>query len=514
MSGVECTLEVIASWESASARSPSPSTSASLANSQAQAQARTRSNLHAMRKCLLGMKTTTSFMTMTINRCLDYTKTNAGLKLTPKLSTVYLKSLLDMPIKMMQDAQNNREYVLQPLSNAICSHIISDKQWLLENLLCLLSNAVKYSLRGKIEVSVALESASLNESCLVFRVMDAGIGLSDEAMQTLFNPFKQAQRLAGGTGLGLFSLAKRVEALQGTYGVARRPDGLQGSLFWFTIPYRPDVASAALNSESSVESSAYISLSDDDSQDPLIGLEIAVPFAPELVDVGQRRYHVLVVDDASLIVKMTTMLLTRKGHTVRTAVNGAEGLDLILGAYRTTKNDSDGSDDLAVSDISEQSGKIQIDTRSRAVSTLGEAPFDVVLMDLQMPIMDGFLAMRRLRASEEYFRHDYHGPPADPPTSEPHQAHFSPYLPSAQPASSGSWGETKDVDLEMGMNSAAAEKGGNALSAQLFHQFVIAVSANADHETVDDALRSGADLFMTKPFSYDTFQEMMEKAGK
>lgn len=59
-------------------------------------------------------------------------------------------------------------------------------------------------------------------------------------MQALFSPFKQTQRLAGGTGLGLYSLAKRLEALNGRYGVAKRRDGRQGSLFWFSIPYRPD----------------------------------------------------------------------------------------------------------------------------------------------------------------------------------------------------------------------------------------------------------------------------------
>lgn len=51
--------------------------------------------------------------------------------------------------------------------------------------------------------------------------------------------FDQAQRQEGRTGLGLYSLARRVEALQGEYGVQRRLDGLQGSLFWFTIPLEP-----------------------------------------------------------------------------------------------------------------------------------------------------------------------------------------------------------------------------------------------------------------------------------
>jgi K+-sensing histidine kinase KdpD len=76
---------------------------------------------------------------------------------------------------------------------------------------------------------------------LLFEIEDTGIGISDEKMASLFNPFQQAQKLAGGTGLGLFSLSKRLDALHGYYGVRRRTDGVQGSVFWFAIPYKPDM---------------------------------------------------------------------------------------------------------------------------------------------------------------------------------------------------------------------------------------------------------------------------------
>jgi hypothetical protein len=52
--------------------------------------------------------------------------------------------------------------------------------------------------------------------------------------------------MAGGTGLGLFSLLKRVEALNGEVGVTSRADLKQGSMFWFTFPYRPDEESSKL----------------------------------------------------------------------------------------------------------------------------------------------------------------------------------------------------------------------------------------------------------------------------
>jgi hypothetical protein len=275
--------------------------------------------------------------------------------------------VLEMPMKMMSDVQQAIEIRLLPWDPVICTHVVTDKQWLLENLLCLLSNAVKYSLRGHADIGVRLRDSNgedvadpepilLRRTCsympsvedpevlLQFEVQDTGIGLSEEAIQMLFNPFKQAQRMAGGTGLGLFSLAKRVEALHGQYGVCSRPDGQQGSLFWFAIPYRPDYLSAELArtaGDNYAAPSATESASDrfvlhvpDIPERPLPPSDPLVPAAPS--------FNVLVVDDAPLIVRMTTMLLTRKGHRVSTAVNGADALERILAGYR------EGSPDLLV----------------------------------------------------------------------------------------------------------------------------------------------------------------------
>jgi CheY-like chemotaxis protein len=76
---------------------------------------------------------------------------------------------------------------------------------------------------------------------LLFEIIDNGKGLSTYELMTFFNPFKQ-KRLSGGTGLGLYSLAKRVECLGGKYGVQPRTDGHTGTIVWFTIPYTPDLS--------------------------------------------------------------------------------------------------------------------------------------------------------------------------------------------------------------------------------------------------------------------------------
>ena len=142
-------------------------------------------------------------------------------------------------------------------------------------------------------------------------------------MSKLFNPFKQAQRLAGGTGLGLYSLAMRMDALQGQYGVSKRPDGAQGSLFWFTIPYRPDEMSAGNRVNRSASNTPHMQYDTSVVFGSELAHENAEHTAHHKEDTTAGDLNVLVVDDAPMIVKMTSMLLKRKGHNVQAAVNGA-----------------------------------------------------------------------------------------------------------------------------------------------------------------------------------------------
>jgi CheY-like chemotaxis protein len=162
---------------------------------------------------------------------------------------------------------------------------------------------------------------------------------------------------------------------------------------------------------------------------------------------------VLVVDDAPLIVKMTTMLLSRKGHAVESAVNGADALEKLLQGYEKAMSDS-------------------------AHGIPGEVPYDVVLMDLQMPVLDGLEAIRRLRAWE----------------TKMEAAQRS--LPVASTGNNGSPSERANFDPIIPCHKP-------------FHQLVIALSANSDDKTRLAALEAGADAFMAKPFTYENFLEMM-----
>jgi len=113
--------------------------------------------LDIMKQCFKSSCTTHSFMLMTINRCIDHAKASKGIRLTPKYETVHLMDTISMPLQCMSNIQERIEIELkQPINTEICSHVITDKQWLQENLLCLLSNAVKYSSTGMVTISMSL----------------------------------------------------------------------------------------------------------------------------------------------------------------------------------------------------------------------------------------------------------------------------------------------------------------------------------------------------------------------
>ena len=378
----------------------------------------------------------------------------------------------------------------------ICPLIITDRQYLSDNLLCLVSNAVKFSDRGAtIDVHLRLENnsklfcsrqvsfmdhlelsalsgglkffspriasidmqlellASTGRSAdspnvptemVLVTVEDTGIGLSDEAKVNVFNTTQQV-RNSGGTGLGLYSLAKRIEALGGKYGVKNRSDGKQGSLFWFTFPYRPDT-SASMEfklelptlelpteyrySTTGLPMEALMETPTTATAPPspvtgLFGSSTGSPTRKSFEGRSKSRsslqptlvippLRILLVDDSSAILKITGRFLKANGHTVETADNGLQCLERLK---------------------------------------MGRRDFDVLITDLQMPVMDGFTSVREYRAWE----------------------------------------------IDCLLASSEKEDEGEGLG----RLYIIGMSANSDEESVKDALAAGMDDFVMKPFNYD-----------
>ena len=353
------------------------------------------------RRILDGMFASCQFMKMAVNRSINFTKASANISLQASLETFEIASCISHSIDIIRMLNNDIDITFAPLPVAMCPFVISDQHWLGENILCLLSNAIKYSDGGPIHVAVSLHSAvdtAMGASSVRATVIDSGIGVPPESRGRLFQPFSQMQRMAGGTGLGLYSLRKRMEALGGSCGLDSRADGLRGSEFWFEFPYRPDpsaapesgcsptsasalqsvgagaaltgsaaaaaAAAAAANGSGSGDGgtssgSTALSVGDSSSSSPAkrawavrrssnadIGEPISVDSAPP----APAPLRILLVEDSAFILKMATQMLVKMGHKVETAANGSIGLDRLSKVHDT-------SDD-----------------------------FDLVLCDFQMPV--------------------------------------------------------------------------------------------------------------------------------
>ncbi|MGN6366925.1 MAG: ATP-binding protein [Phycisphaerae bacterium] len=222
--------------------------------------------------------------------------------------------------------------------NAIPETIYTDPTRVRQILTNLLGNAVKFTEHGSIRLRVHCQRDDAGHK-LMFEVIDTGIGLTEQQIDTLFEPFTQADatttRKYGGTGLGL-SISRRLARVLGGELSVRSTLG-KGSTFTFWIP---------LPEEEPCEPGAA----------PRAMSPLAVAAAAEPV-----RGNILVAEDGPDNQALLRLLLQRAGATVTLADNGRIAVDKALAA--------------------------------RDAGT----PFDVILMDMQMPELDGYDATRLLR---------------------------------------------------------------------------------------------------------------------
>ena len=194
-----------------------------------------------------------NFMSMAVNRTIDFSKSGADIELNPNYEVVDLKETVSWAIKCVRDFTNIP--INFQCNLGVVQFAKTDNHWLKENVLCLVHNSVKFSpdCSGQIDVSCTVNFDN-NSSYILVSVDDNGIGVPEGSRISLFQPFHKVDRLSrfDGAGLGLFSLSKRIEALGGSYGMKTRVDGKSGSHFWFSFPYKSDVSpseSMAVNPE-------------------------------------------------------------------------------------------------------------------------------------------------------------------------------------------------------------------------------------------------------------------------
>jgi signal transduction histidine kinase len=283
-----------------------------------------------------------------INDILDFSKIEAGsltLEAIPYSVENLLEETLDMVATPAREKSLELAYELWP---DVPSTVLGDPGRVRQILLNFLSNSVKFTERGEILASVSARQNSGQQRELVFAVRDTGIGLSPEQCSRLFQPFAQADhstsRKYGGTGLGLVICKDLVEAMGGSLRVESHPG--QGSRFWFSLPL--ERVDDAPGSSAAAETSAAAAE----------GAEGRVTAGRPIPSPALQR-HVLLVEDNPVNQLVASSMLAALGASCEIAGNGLEGLE-----------------------------------------KLEQGTYDLVLMDVEMPQMDGHAATREIRLRE------------------------------------------------------------------------------------------------------------------
>ncbi len=281
-----------------------------------------------------------------INDILDFSKMDAG-KLEIEHIEFNLATIIENCLDLLTPRAREKNLPIDSsIDDSIPPVLIGDPGRIRQVLLNLIGNAIKFTTEGNILVRVMRLQTRGQRQRIRFEVQDSGIGIPSDKLHLLFQPFSQADasitRKYGGTGLGL-SISKRlVEMMEGHIGVSSTEG--QGTTFWFDLTLdkgAPEPAGAdTLPAGTTPSRQAPVQSSKDKAQQPLV----------------------LLVEDNPVNQRVASLQLERLGCRVHITENGEQALNALLTRH---------------------------------------IPYTLVLMDCQMPVMDGLEASKAIRLAEK-----------------------------------------------------------------------------------------------------------------
>ncbi len=337
-----------------------------------------------VRDCLSTAKESADTLLELLNEILDLSRIEAG-GFELEETDFDLREVVDQVVSMFGiRAYEKGIELLSDLGN-VPYRLVGDPLRLRQVLANLLGNAVKFTHEGEIVVSAAVESREDREVVLEFSVTDTGIGIAPEDQQRILQPFSQADasttREYGGTGLGLTISQRLVELMGGRLEIESEPG--QGSTFRFT---------ARVSLQEEPEEGAR---SVPDDRGALTGLRVLVvvenPTAARLLCEVFARWGMR---------PHTAQDVPRALAAVHDAVSAKRKFRLVLANARLPGLGGLTLANWLASDPLLAAPFILMLHRSdarEAVEAVEHEAFDVVLMDIQMPEMDGFEAARNIR---------------------------------------------------------------------------------------------------------------------
>ncbi|MFD2146953.1 response regulator [Mucilaginibacter antarcticus] len=269
-----------------------------------------------------------------LNDILDFSRIEAG-KVNFEKQPFNIRGTIEGIVTMMEPKAALKSLRLTSIfDDSLPQILIGDSVRLSQILLNLVSNAIKFTERGSVKISLAVVEENDHNVVVDFVIKDSGIGIALEKQAKIFESFEQAttdtMRKFGGTGLGLSISKQLVEMQDGKIAVKSLPG--MGAEFYFRLPFKKSLKRAN------------------------VGEGVNEPLLPVKSGKGLK---VLVVEDNPINQMLIVKVLQKREFTIEVADNGAIGLS----KHRNNH-------------------------------------YDIVLMDLQMPEMDGYEATKNIRAME------------------------------------------------------------------------------------------------------------------
>ena len=277
-----------------------------------------------------------------VNDILDVSKIAAG-KLELEESSFSLSEAINSIVDLVKPSAEKKGLTFKTLiESGLPEYFLGDKTRFQQVIINLMNNAVKFTDTGSIRLNVLIKEKKDQEYSILFEIIDTGMGIREENLEKLFSDFTQASasitRTHGGTGLGLSICKKLVSLMKGKIGVTSVVG--QGTTFWFEIPF--------------IEAELSKEVSPPDLPQPSL-------YQPPVSSITTNRLRILLVEDNRVNQEVMLGLLAKLGDEVDLANNGLE-----------------------------------------AVEAVAKKEFDLILMDINMPIMDGLTAARKIREMEAY----------------------------------------------------------------------------------------------------------------
>ncbi|MFY7863412.1 response regulator [Roseateles sp.] len=297
-----------------------------------------------------------------VNDILDLARIESG-KLAVDAGPVHVRETVDDVCRLLGETARDKglDFTLS-LSPALPPYALGDASRIKQVLHNLIGNAIKFTERGQVTVEVSPTLDMRAGTLLRFAVRDTGEGIAADQMERVFAPFEQAEahgqqqrpRRQDGTGLGLTISRELARAMGGDLRCSSVLG--QGSLFEFTLPLQPCAEPSSSRQRPAMQPGPATTLALELEPKHSLGAKRGSSAIPSVPSLSGR---VLLVDDSMVNVLVASSMLESCGLQVDQAEDGLEALE-----------------------------------------RLEAQAYDLVLMDCQMPKMDGFEATRRWRALE------------------------------------------------------------------------------------------------------------------